>query len=75
MTTTCVRWSSSRPALLLLALLATLVLVGPIAPVAAEGVGDNGGVQATPLPEPATLLFVSAAGLALFWRRTRQRVR
>lgn len=77
MTTTGTRRPSAAPQRLLMALLAALLLCGIFAgpaPADPGGAPPDGGASVT-VPEPGTLVFVAAAGLALFARRRERTLR
>ncbi|MFH1417448.1 MAG: PEP-CTERM sorting domain-containing protein [Planctomycetota bacterium] len=77
MTTSDTRRSSAAPARWLPALLAIVVLIlGAVAQVHAQDLDglDPDFATRVLVPEPATLLFVGAAGMALFRRRARHRL-
>ncbi|MBN2561193.1 MAG: PEP-CTERM sorting domain-containing protein [Phycisphaerae bacterium] len=78
MTTTGTFRPPAAAVLVPLVLLAASILAGPAAPLALADVPDAlaaGGSSPVLVPEPATLLFVSVAGLVLFGRRRRGRLR
>jgi hypothetical protein len=77
MTTTGTRRSPAAPAILSLVLLATVLLTAAVAPTYAN---EDGAPAATStaqpmVPEPATLIFVGVAGLVLFHRNGKERIR
>jgi hypothetical protein len=77
MTTTGTCRSPAAPAILSLVLLATVLLTVAVAPTYADEQGSpTATAAARPMvPEPATLIFVGVAGLVLFHRSGKQRVR
>ena len=78
MTTTGTRRPSAAPQQLLMALLAAFlfceVAAGPALADSVEAPTPNGAASVI-VPEPGTLIFVGAAGLALFARRRKQLLR
>jgi len=77
MTTTGTRRSPAAPAIVSLVLLAATLLAVPAPPAFAGNQVSPAGTSTTrvTVPEPATLIFAGLAGLAVFQRNQKHRLR